>query len=184
MKKLFGLLFSFCFVVFPCIAEEAEFTQADLDVTTVNSPEKEPEEVVIHPIEKDIKPLPDCNDEVLLQKTLEFVSTYLNQSANMGMMFRRQRYFILNNLNNFKKENVAFYKTEEKRPVSDVIADVAVNEGVIEENMLLCKNQNKNKEVKDLYLLVTPKTENGYKVRVINLDPKIEKVKSIYFEYE
>ena len=136
------------------------------------------QDVIAYEIKKEIHPLPTCDDEKLMQKTKEFIENYYKQNINNSVIERRKRYFILRNLNNFTKENIANYKTEKSRPVSDVVAEVKVNENIIEENMLLCKNQNLNKYINSIYLLVYP-YNNRYKVFLLNLDNN-----NNFFEYE
>ena len=135
------------------------------------------QDVITYEIKKEILPLPTCDDEKLMQKTKEFIENYYKQNINKSVIERRKRYFILRNLNNFTKENIANYKTEKSRPVSDIIAELKVNENIIEENMLLCKNQDINKYVDSIYLLVYPH-KNGYKVFLLNLDDN-----NNFFEY-
>ena len=135
-------------------------------------------ETITYDVKKEILPMPTCEDKVLLEKTKEFVREYYGKSIDNSVIGRRHRYFVLNNLNKFDKENVANYKTEKTRPVSDVIASLKINENIIEENMLLCKNTSSNKYANNIYLLAHP-TEKGYKVYVLNLDEK-----NNFFEYE
>ena len=91
------------------------------------------EETITYEVKKEILPLPTCEDNVLLEKTKEFIQEYYSKSLDSSVVARRQRYFVLNNLNKFDKENVANYKTEKTRPVSDVIASLKINENIIEE---------------------------------------------------
>lgn len=144
--------------------------------------EPQPFETIVRTVEKNIIPLPDCNDKKLLAEAKAFVTAYYQKYDNKGVMFRRRRHFILNALQNLNTENVANYKTQDARPVSDIIAELKVNQGVLEENMLLCKKQMSIKGVKDIYLLVYP-SDGGYKVHVLNLDPKRADGYENVFEY-
>lgn len=131
--------------------------------------EKAAEEVFIYQVEKEIKTLPVCNDEKLLTKVREFIADYYEKTPAENVKSRRRRYFVQHNIDKFAEENIANYKTEAARPVSDVIADLKMNKNILEENMLLCKNQSKYKDPGNLYLLVYPEN-NGYRVYIINLD--------------
>ncbi len=137
-------------------------------------------ETITYEVKKEILPMPTCEDKVLLEKTKEFIKSYYSKSNNNSVMARRKKHFILNGINEFTKENIANYKTESTRPVSDIIAELKVNENIIEENMLLCKNTSKNKYASNIYLLAHP-YKKGYKVFLLNLD---NKVRDVFFEYE
>ncbi len=150
-------------------------------VDTQNS--KQPKEVIVHKIKKDIYPLPTCNDEALISAVKNYIDEFYIKEKQSNVLARRREYFIKNNLISFSKENVAFYKKQDKRPVSDIIINLKVNHGVIEENMLLCKNNSKNVEASRLYILVYP-YEQKYKVRVVNLTPQDDIDKENVFIYE
>ncbi len=169
------------------VAETTSTPTEGRAVATENSEqqiaEEQPFETIIHKVEKEILPLPACNDATLLAKTKEFLTEYYAKSHNMGVMFRRRRHFVLNALNGMVKENIANYKTEQARPVSDIIANLKINENVIEENMLLCKKELADKSKNSLFLLVYPVPE-GYKVYIVNLDPKHETGMENYFIYQ
>ena len=130
--------------------------------------EKTPDLVVVREIEKNILPLPACNDEKLMEKTKQYIKEYFSQTKSSSMKFRRRRYFLQNRLAEFQEENIANYKTEQKRPISDIIITLKMNDGIIEENMRLCKNQSRYPEAKDLYILYHPAAK-GWKIYVINL---------------
>lgn len=147
-------------------------------VENINQNNNVAQEVITYEVKKEILPLPTCDDEKLIKNTKEFIENYYKQIVNNSVIVRRKRHFILKDLDKFTKENVANYKTEKSRPVSDVIAELKVNENIIEENMLLCKKQSINKHVDSIYLLAHPHN-NGYKVYLLNLDDKAN-----YFEYE
>ena len=85
--------------------------------------------------------LPTCDNEQLLELTKDYISSYFANSKNEGNLYRRYRHFILHNLNQFREVNIADYKTAQARPVSDIIADIKVNKGILEENIRVCKNQ-------------------------------------------
>lgn len=127
------------------------------------------EAVITHKIEKKIMPLPECDDEILLTKTKEFLKAYFAKSNNQSTLFRRRKHFLLNGLDGLTKENIANYKTQAARPVSDVIVELQINEKILEENMRLCKKVSVSKILGDVYLLIYPFKE-GYKVHILNLD--------------
>lgn len=198
-------------LVFPVYAEEnapAEETQpieqveenvADTQETAANpeqeqnailenadmslNKEKKPEFVVEHKVEKDIQTLPTCEDENLQKNTYEYVKNYFAASKNTGALHRRQRYFILNNLNKFEEQNIADYKTPETSPISDMIAHIKVNRGVIEENMRLCKNKSENQYAGKVYLLIYPEDKDNYRVNVINLARELSEQNKTTFTY-
>ena len=154
------------------------------DAPVVNtSSSNQPKEVIVHKIKKDIYPLPTCNDEALIKAVKNYVDEFYGKEKQSNVLARRREYFIKNNLVSFSKENVAFYKKQDKRPVSDIIINLKVNHGVIEENMLLCKNNSKNIEASRLYILVYP-YEQKYKVQVINLTPQDDIDRENVFIYE
>ena len=138
---------------------------------------------VVHQINREIVALPTCDDEKLTKQTKEYIEKYLQATTNAGTLQRRRNYFILHSLSNFKQENIADYRTQETSPVSDIIADVKINQAVLEENMLLCKNQSKDRYAQQLYLLVYPK-ESSYIVRVINLGIEKNNMGNTYFMYQ
>ena len=144
------------------------------------SSDKPVAEIITYEVKKEILPLPTCDDNKLIEKTREFIKEYYSKSNDNSVVHRRKKHFVLNNLNKFTKENVANYKTESTRPVSDVIAELKVNEKIIEENILLCKNTSKDKYASNIYLLAHP-YKKGYKVFLLNLD---DKVRDVFFEYE
>lgn len=143
--------------------------EGESSVASIASPKEATEIVVTHKIEKEILPLPDCDDKELLAKTKEFLTTYFAQSEDQSTLFRRRKYFLLNKLTEFTKENIANYKTAAARPVSDTIIELQINENILEENMLLCKKTAVSRVLGDIYLLVYP-FEGGYKVHILNLD--------------
>ena len=130
--------------------------------------DKQPAEVFTHKVEKKLLPLPDCKD-----------AGFYAGNADKNAAFRRRRHFITHNLAEFSRENIANYKTEAARPVSDIIIDLKVNKNILEENMLLCKNQSPYKDPGNVYILVYPE-DDGYKVHLINLDAKGEDVSFFY----
>lgn len=147
-----------------------------------NSPKK-PEYEEIRNVEEEIISLPACDDEGLQKETFKYITDYFNLTPNEGTLFRRRRYFILHNLDKFKEENIANYKTEETSPVSDIIAMTKVNKGVAEENLRLCKNTAKEKHAGRIYLLIYPE-QAGLRVRLINLvdRQKVDDEASFFYE--
>lgn len=135
------------------------------------SEEREPEEVISYSLQHEKVALPECDNEQLVQKAREQAETFLKNYQSNSTLFRRRRHFILKGLDRFTKENTANYKTAAATPVSDIIADLKINGGVAEENMLLCKNENSANLKHPIYLLVYP-IEGGFKVRIINLVEK------------
>ena len=124
-------------------------------------------------------PLPDCKDAVLLGAVKDFVAGFYAGNADKNAAFRRRRHFITHNLAEFSRENIANYKTEAARPVSDIIIDLKVNKNILEENMLLCKNQSPYKDPGNVYILVYPE-EDGYRAHLINLGAQGEDVSFFY----
>ncbi len=164
-------------------AEVPQAAEQSLPESDASAPdEAQPFETIVRKVEKEIIPLPDCNDEKLLAQTREYVAGYYQKNDNLGVMFRRRRHFVLNALHDFSQEKIADYKTQNARPVSDMIAELKVNQGIIEENMRLCKKQIPVKGMKDIYLLLYPEGE-GYKVYVLNLNPKRDKTYDNSFVY-
>lgn len=129
------------------------------------------EEVIVRQVEKQLVSLPTCQDKKLISATKEFISEFYKGDTNKNVKHRRRRYFLTHDTGNFSKENIGNYKTEDTKPVSDIIADRKINKGIAEENMLLCKNQSRNKEAGELFLLVYPESDS-YRVEVINLELK------------
>lgn len=194
MKKLFVLILSLTLSAFNVYAEEAEtiepvaveenavVTEENNVVTEENNvsetainpeeissePEQQPELEIVHQVEKEVIPMPACDDDTLLKRSAEFIDAYFKSNDNAGTLYRRRRHFILHNLDKFQTENVANYKTAATSPVSDIIADIKTNRAVAEENMRLCKNISKDKYAGQIYLLIYPE-EGGYRVHVINL---------------
>lgn len=155
-NKLFGMIAIACLFAPYVKAEETS---------------NEAQEVIVHQVEKQIIPMPTCEDEKLISATKEFISEFYKNDTSKNVKQRRRRYFLTHNIDKFSKENIANYKTEATKPVSNIIADRKINKGIAEENMLLCKNKSQNKEASDLFLLVYPEAES-YRVEVINLELK------------
>lgn len=193
MKKLFFCCLCLLLAQPVCAEQESNSSIVEVSQTAeVSSSENtsavqdvsETFATIVRTVEKDIKPLPQCNDEKLLAEARDFVTKYYQKNENMGVMFRRHRHFVLKALQSeFEQENVANYRTQETRPISDIIAELKVNQGVAEENIILCKKQISIKGMKDIYLLVYP-VEEGYKVHVLNLNPKREKTPDSSFIYK
>lgn len=141
--------------------------------------DRQPAEVFTHKVEKKLLPLPDCKDAVLLGAVKDFVAGFYAGNADKNAAFRRRCHFITHNLAEFSRENIANYKTEAARPVSDIIIDLKVNKNILEENMLLCKNQSPYKDPGNVYILVYPE-EDGYRVHLINLGAQGEDVSFFY----
>ncbi|MBO5038099.1 MAG: hypothetical protein J6C85_01385 [Alphaproteobacteria bacterium] len=139
--------------------------------TKQNVTEPEPEETILHTVKKKIIPIPECHSPKLLNSAREHIATFLRTSATNSTLFRRRRHFILKSLDAFTTENIADYKTSAQSPVSDIIVDLKMNGGVLEENMRLCKNENINQAERPLFLLIWPE-DGKYKVRIINLSDK------------
>lgn len=163
----------------PVIEELLE--KAD-EENALNSP-KQPEYEEIREVVEEIVSLPACDDENLQKETYKYINDYFNLSPNEGTLFRRRRYFILHNLDKFREENIANYKTEKTSPVSDIIAMTKVNKGIAEENLRLCKNIAKDKFAGKIYLLIYPE-QNGVRTRVINLVDKQRADDEASFFYE
>lgn len=167
------------FFVSIILSYSASATDMSSVVETISSESSTPE-TIVYEVKKEIKPLPTCDDKLLIEKTKEFISSYYNKNIDNSVVARRKKHFVLAGLNNFSKENIANYKTEKTRPMSDIIAELKINENIIEENMLLCKNTSSNKYAGNIYILLHP-LKKGYKVFLLNLD---EKNKDNFFEYE
>lgn len=163
------------------ITSEEFLEQVDKE-SQLNSPKKAEYEE-IREIPKNIVVPPSCEDEKLQQETIKYVNDYFNLTKNEGTLYRRRRYFVMHNLDKFKEENIANYKTEATSPVSDIIASIKVNKGIDEENMRLCKNTSKDKFAGDIYLVIYPEQE-GFRTQVINLVPKqrIDDEASFYYQ--
>lgn len=177
------LLFFFMLIGLPAFAEEATVSAVSesaevikeleaLPVAKTEAVEKAPEETILYTVEKKIIPLPECNSPELLKTAREHIAAFLQQAEINSTLFRRRRHFILKSLDAFTTENIADYKTSAQSPVSDIIADLKMNSGVLEENMRLCKNENVNRSERPLFLLIWPKEDKKYNVRVINLSDK------------
>ncbi len=138
---------------------------------------------IVHKIEKEIIPLPDCGNQKLIEKTKEFVIEYYKKNIFQNIFDRRKRHFVIDNIDKFVEEDIANYKTEKQRPISDMIIDLKVNKGVIEENLRLCKNSSKNKEASNVYLVIHPENDN-FKVHVINLKSKYNIKEDVSFVYK
>lgn len=197
MNKFFGLVISLLMATSVMAEEviindniikdnnviESKNTSEDTSVLTeINKEEAKPIDAITHIIEKEIISMPTCDDATLIAKTKEFIEDRLAKVTNRNTKFRRRSYFILKGLNEYTKENIANYKTVETRPVSDLIVKLKINNNIIEENMLLCKNNQTNDTVGNIYLLVHPK-DDGYRVFAINVD-KSAPVESVYFDYK
>lgn len=138
---------------------------------------------VVRQVEKKVVSLPECNDAELIAKTKEFIAAYFDKRKDVNAAFRRRRHFITKGVGTFVKENIADYKTDKKRPISDLIVDLKVNQGVAEENIRLCRSQSPNREVSGLYLLLYPQ-KGGYKVYIPNLTPSETLKDIVSFSYE
>ncbi len=138
--------------------------------------------IITHKIEKNVVDLPDCNNPILLENVKNFIIKYLEENKKGSAAYKRRRYFILHNITDFSKENVANYKTQSTRPVSDFIINLKINQDIIEENMLLCKNKSLNKEAENLYTLTYPQ-DDGYKTYIINLDNRVD-INNMSFFYK
>ncbi len=125
-------------------------------------------EVITHKVENRKISLPACDDKDLLSAVKKFVEGYYADNLDQNVRFRRHRYFTMHNLEKFSEENINNYKTEKTRPVSDVIADVKINQGVAESNIRICKNQNPYTAPKNIYLIIYPEQE-AYRCLLINL---------------
>lgn len=160
--------------------KDAEAVNAE-DISVTQEPKVEYEEV--RKVEREIIPLPACDDEKLIKEAFDYIKKYFDTVPNEGTVYRRRRYFILNNLDKFKEVNVENYKTAATSPVSDIIADVKVNKGIVDENLRLCKNQSPDKYAGEVYALIYP-VEQGYEVRLINLSVKQTIGKETSFIYK
>jgi len=144
---------------------------------------KQPEFEIVRVVEKEITPMPACDDEQLFEKTKEYITAYFDKTKNEGTLYRRRRHFILKGLDKFEKENIANYKTSATRPVSDIIADVKINKSVVEENMQLCKNKSLDEYAGKIYLLIYPQNDE-YEVQIINLAYKQNSKNETSFSYK
>lgn len=144
-------------------------------------------EVFVKKVEKDIVDLPMCKDKKLLEKTKEFITSYYDENIADNVLDKRRKYFVLKNIDNFEEESIANYKTEDKRPVSDVIASLLINENILEENLKLCRNISPNKEASDVFVLIYPNEDmkNSFKVNILNLlTKKRKRNEEVIFIYE
>ena len=72
-------------------------------VETISSESSTPE-TIVYEVKKEIKPLPTCDDKLLIEKTKEFISSYYNKNIDNSVVARRKKHFVLAGLNNFSKE--------------------------------------------------------------------------------
>lgn len=169
----------------PIVTEQKQPAQMDtqelMEQIDFNEGEK-PEIAVLHQVKTLKVELPQCQDENLVAAAQDYIKAVLTQNKDESTLYRRRRYFILHNLDQFTEENVADYKTMATRPLSDVIATIRMNEDIAEENIRLCKNQSMNQYASQIYLLIYP-LEEGYKVYVINLLPETGNNHEIFFVY-
>jgi hypothetical protein len=172
MKNILTL--SLCFLLsIPAFAEEAntgisEELIKQIDEENTTNAEKQPEIEIIHKVEHKVTPLPECNNPILYEKTKEFLKTYFAQFGNLGTLYRRRQYFVINSLDKFINEDISAYKTAEKQAIANAIANVEVNYNLQDDNLRLCKNTSENQYAKDTYLLISPK-DDGYVVQILNL---------------
>jgi len=159
--------------------ETSEISAKDIS----SEPEANVEYEKIVKVEREVTSLPLCDDEKLIKETSDYIKKYFDSIPNEGTIYRRRRYFILNNLDKFKEVNIEDYKTAETSPVSDIIADVKVNKGLVDENIRLCKNQSSDKYAGQIYALIYP-AEDGYEVHLINLSIKQTVGKETSFIYK
>ena len=144
-------------------------------------------EVFVKKIEKNIVELPTCKDKKLLEKTKEFITSYYEENIADNVLDKRRKFFVLKNIENFEEESVANYKTENKKPVSDIIASLLMNENILEENLRLCKNMSPNKEASKVFVLIYPNEDlkDSFKVNILNLLTKRRrKNDEVVFIYE
>ena len=138
---------------------------------------------IIRKIEKEIIPLPSCDDKKLIEQTREFVIEYYTKNISQNVFDRRRKHFVIKNIDKFAQENIANYKTEKQRPVSDVLINLKINKGIIDENLKLCKNNSKNKEASDVYLIIHPEN-TGYRVHIVNLKLDYNVEEDVSFVYQ
>ena len=162
----------------PEVVEEVAIENSEQLNNISENSEKKPEVEILHHIEHQQVPLPQCDDKKLEEAANDFITAYLDKSTIM----LRRRYFILHNLDKFAEEKVANYKTSSTRPVSDVIASIKVNKGIAEENIRLCKNQSKDKFAGKLYLIIFPQ-EEAFAVNIVNLIDSNKDQSETYFVY-
>lgn len=125
--------------------------------------------------------MPLCDDENLLEVTKDYIVSYFRKSQNEGTLYRRYRHFILQNINQFREENIANYKSAQTRPVSDIITDIKINKGVAEENIRLCKNYSKDRFAGKMYMIIYPSEANVFQVQLINLTPQKNETANFIF---
>ncbi len=167
MKNIFYLILSFIMV------SSANADDANLSANENN--------VIVKTIEKNIVKMPDCNDENLVKAVKDFIVDFYNKNKSYNVFERRRKFFILDNLSYFSRENLDNYKTEKAKPISDILIDLKINQAVIEENIYLCRNNNKN--VTDFYVLVYY-ANDVYNVKLINLKHKQPAHENISFIYK
>jgi len=173
MMKNFLTLTLCLLLSIPAFAEEADTEISEelikqIDEENTTDAEKQPEIEIIHKVEHKITPLPECNNPILYEKTKEFLKTYFAQFGNLGTLYRRRQYFVINSLDKFINEDISAYKTAEKQAIANAIANVEVNYNLQDDNLRLCKNTSENQYAKDTYLLISPK-DDGYVVQILNL---------------
>ena len=122
------------------------------------SAENESDVEIIRQVEQKEFALPDCNDNMLYNKTKEFINSYFEKIGSQGTLYRRRHYFVINSLDRFTQEDVAAYKNSSKQVVANAIANIEVNYALTDENIRLCKNTGQNRYVKDIYLLIFPQS--------------------------
>lgn len=115
--------------------------------------------------------LPACDNAELVELAKDYITSYFRSSKNEGTLYRRYKHFILANIDQFAEDNIANYKTAKARPVSDIIADIKVNQGLNDANIRICKNQSKNHIAGRMYMIIYPQEINVFQVRLINLTP-------------
>ena len=163
--------------------EEHLLVKDSQDILSSLESEKTPEYEVTYKVSSKQYPLPECSDENLLNHAQDYIETFLDETTNKGTLQRRRRYFVLHNLDKFSTEDVANYETSATSPVSEMIADIKINEKIAKQNIRLCKNISKDRYAGSIYLIIYPK-DGEYKVHVANLLEKQTPKDQIYFTYQ
>ena len=162
MKKV-CFFFLLSLLTFPAYAEDVDFVSDTEQLGHIRSIEK-----------------PKCSDEDFQAKVINAAKTYMEKANINSTISKRKKTLKLAGFKSFTPVSVKGFTPDDDYHTANALITIKINERVAEEDIILCKQSNVDKN--PVYVLVFPYL-NNFKGYVINLDEKNPDYDAISFIY-
>lgn len=162
MKKI-CLCFLLSIFAFPLCAQDGDFVSDTEQLGNIRSIEK-----------------PKCSDKDFQDKVITTVKAYMERATVNSTISKRKKILKLSRLKSFVPVLVKGFTPDDDYNTANALITIKINEHVAEEDIVLCKQSDMDKN--PVYILVFPYL-NNFKGYIINLDEKNPEYDAISFIY-